>query len=58
MPRAVADILNTAWEIKNAVEKLVQSKTTRLELLQEAKEKECTEVCDGLWKICAKNPSQ
>ena len=52
-PRAVADILNTAWEIENAAEKLARSKKTRLELLQEAKEKDCTKGCDGLWKICA-----
>ena len=47
-PRAVADILNTAWEIENAADKLARSKKTRLELLQEAKEKECTEGCGGL----------
>ena len=52
-PRAVADILNTAWEIENAAEKLARSKKTPLELLQEVKEKECTEGCGGLWKICA-----
>ena len=46
-------ILNTAWEIENAAEKLARSKKTRLELLQEAKEKECMEGCGGLWKICA-----
>ena len=51
-PRAVADILNTAWEIENAAKKLARFKKTRLQLLQEAKEKECTEGCDGLWKIC------
>ena len=45
--------MNTAWEIENAADKLVRSKKTRLELSQEAKEKECTEGCDGLWKICA-----
>lgn len=50
-PRAVVDILNTAWEIENAAEKLARSKKTRLELLQEAKEKECTKGCDGLWEI-------
>ena len=36
------------------MEKLARSKKTRLELLQEAKEKECMEGCDGLRKICAK----
>ena len=35
------------------LDKLARSKKTRPELLQEAKEKECTEGCDGLWKICA-----
>ena len=42
-PRAVADILNTTWEIENAADKPARSKKTRLELLQEAKEKQCTE---------------
>lgn len=50
-PRAVVDIFNTAWEIENSAEKLARSKRTRLELLQEAKEKECTKGCDGLWEI-------
>ena len=45
--------MNTAWEIENAAEKLARSKNTRLELLQEAKEKDCTEGYDWLWKICA-----
>ena len=53
MPRAVEDILNIAWEFENAAEKLARSKKTPLELLQEVKEKECTEGCGGLWKNCA-----
>ena len=56
-PRTVVDILKTAWEIENAAEKLARSKKTRLELLQEAKEKECTKGCDGLWKIFVSNKS-
>ena len=50
-PKAVVDILNTAWETENAEEKLARSKKTRLELLQETKEKECTKGCDELWEI-------
>ena len=58
-PRAVVDILNIAWEIENAAEKLARSRKTRLELLQEAKEKKCTNGCEGLWKIFVpRNPSQ
>ena len=44
----------TAWEIENAAEKLARSKKTRLELLQEVKEKECTEGCGELWKFVPK----
>ena len=35
------------------LDNLARSKKTHLELLEEAKEKKCTEGCDGLWKICA-----
>ena len=52
-PREVTDMLNTAWEIENAADIPARSKKTHIELLQEVKEKECTEGCDGLWKICA-----
>ena len=52
-PRAVADVLNSAWEIENAQEKLARSKKTRMQLLEEAREKECVEGCNGQWQICA-----
>ena len=35
------------------LDNLARSKKTRLEFLREGKEKEYTEGCDGLWKICA-----
>ena len=52
-PRAVADILQTAWEIEGAQESLERSKKTRLELLLEAKSRPCVEGCNGTWLICA-----
>ena len=52
-PRAVADILNSTWQIENAQEKLARSKKTRMQILQEARESECAEGCDGQWQICA-----
>ena len=52
-PRVVADILNSAWQIENAQEKLARSKKSRIELLQEAKQTECANGCNGQWKICA-----
>ena len=52
-PRAVADILNSAWEIEGAQEKLLRARKTRIELLQEAKNWQCIEGCNGEWLICA-----
>ena len=48
-PRAVADILTTAWEIEGAKDKLERASKTRLTLLNEAKEGECEEGCHGQW---------
>ena len=45
-------MLNSAWEIEDAQEKLARSKKTRMQLL-EAREKECVEGCNGQWQICA-----
>lgn len=52
-PRAVADVLTSAWEIENSQSKLARSKKTRIELLQDARETECVEGCNGKWQICA-----
>ena len=52
-PRVVSDVLNSAWEIENATQKLAQSKKTRMELLQEASTGECIEGCNGQWLRCA-----
>ena len=42
-PRVVAEVLNTAWELRNAQEKLDRSKKSRIELLHEASQG------DALW---------
>ena len=45
-PRVVAKVLNTAWEMTNAQDKLERSKKTRLELLQEAALGNCVTGCE------------
>ena len=52
-PRVVAEILTTAWEMKNAHKKLERLKKSRIELLEEAKEGECVTGCEGQWYSCA-----
>lgn len=52
-PRAVADILQSTWEIENAPEKLERAQKTRMELLQQAQEGRCVEGCNGQWIVCA-----
>ena len=52
-PGVVTDILNSAWEIETAQQKLAHSKKTRMELLQEGRSGECVEGCNGEWLTCA-----
>lgn len=52
-PRAVADIITTAWEIENAQETLERSKQSRIDLLIGAKNSACVEGCNGDWLSCA-----
>ena len=52
-PRVVAEVLNTAWELRNAQEKLDRSKKSRIELLHEASQGECVMGCDGQWLFYA-----
>ncbi|KAJ7394800.1 hypothetical protein OS493_000634 [Desmophyllum pertusum] len=52
-PRVVVDILNSAWKIETAQQKLARSKKTRMELLQEGRNGECIEGCNGEWLTCA-----
>ena len=52
-PRVVAEVLNTAWELRNAQEKLDRSKKSRIELLHKASQGECVMGCDGQWLFCA-----
>jgi len=53
IPRAVADILNSAWEIEGAQEKLNRAMKSRMDILREARERECVLGCNGEWLSCA-----
>ena len=46
-PRAVADMMQSTWEIEEAKAKLERAKKTRMELLQEARQSECAQGCNG-----------
>ena len=52
-PRAVADMMQSTWEIEEAKAKLERAKKTRMELLQEARRSECAQGCNGDWLSCA-----
>lgn len=52
-PRAVSDILQTAWDIETAPQKLERAGKTRMDLLLEAKASECVYGCNGNWRECA-----
>ena len=53
-PRAVADVMQSTWEIEESKAKLERGKKTRMELMQEARMAECAPGCDGNWYDCAK----
>ena len=53
-PRAVMDILNSAWEIEGAQENLNCEMKSRMDILREAREWECVDGCNGEWLSCAR----
>ena len=57
-PKVVADILNSAWDIQAAPKKLARARKSRMDILEEAKEGNCAEGCNGEWLDCAKEVLQ
>ena len=53
-PRALADVMQSTWEIEESKARLERGKKTRMELMQEARMAECAPGCDGNWYDCAK----
>ena len=47
--KVVNDALETAKELSCAQERLIRSKKSRMELLNEHLKKECKEECNGSW---------
>lgn len=52
-PRVIAEVIKTAWELEAALETLERQRKTRLELLENARERECEEECYGQWRKLA-----
>ena len=53
-PKVVAEVLNTAWELNTAQDRLSRSKKSRIDILWEAQSTECVPGCNGMWLTCAK----
>ena len=53
-PRAVADILNSAWEIESTQEKLNRAMKSRMDILREARKRECVLGSNGEWLSCTR----
>lgn len=51
--KVVAEVIDTAWEMHTAKERLSRSKKTRLELLRDCNKGQCVDGCDGQWLVCA-----
>ena len=51
--KVVNDVLETAKELSCAQERLIRSKKSRIELLNEHLKKECKEECNGSWPRAA-----
>ena len=50
----VAEVLETAWEMEGAQKTLErQQNKSRIEVLEEARVRECVKRCNGQWLSCA-----
>ena len=52
--KVVSEVLDTAWEMENSTDDLKRARTSRVQLLHEARQGECAEGCCGQWLACAK----
>lgn len=53
--KVVSEVLDTAWEMENSTNDLERARKSRVQLLHEASQGECTEGCCGQWLACAKD---
>ena len=47
--KVVSEVLDTAWEMENSTNDLERARKSRVQLLHEARQGECTEGCCGQW---------
>ena len=52
-PKKLTELIQTTWEMKGAKEKITRSRKTRMQILNEAVESDCTTACYGAWLQCA-----
>ena len=51
--KAVHDLLENTWKIKNATQDLERESTPRMDLIRQAAVAECVSNCNGEWLACA-----
>ena len=51
--KVVSEVLDTAWEMEHSTDDLERARKSRVQLLHEARQGECTEGCSGQWLTCA-----
>lgn len=52
-PKAVAEALSTGWEMAESNKTLQRSRLSQLEILEKAKEGNCSDAWNGVWINCA-----
>ena len=57
-PKVVTEVLNTAWELNTAQDRLSRSKKSQIDILREAQSRECVPECNEMWLTCAKQVLQ
>ena len=54
-PKAIAELMTTAWEMENAEADLERSRLQRMTILERAQEEPCHTGCNGAWKAQAED---
>lgn len=52
--KSLNDLIENTWEMHSALESIEREKTSRIEVLQKAREKSCIDGCDMEWFTCAR----
>ena len=57
-PKSLQNLTNTTWRMQEASERIIQSKTVRMELIRKNAQGSCIDDCSGQWLACAQEVLQ